>query len=79
MNETEASTGNPWSPLAYVVRRQRAMRGRTGQISHRSHGGTGLLSAAASSAAPVLRTAAATEVAGDPSDGGDGVEPSSPT
>ena len=40
------------------------------QIGHRSHGGTGLLSAAAFSAAPVLRTAAITDVAEGASDGG---------
>ena len=47
------------------------------QIGHRSHGGTGLLSAAAFIAAPVLRTATITEVAEGLSDG-DGVELSSP-
>ena len=40
------------------------------EIGHCSHEGTGLLSAAAFSAAPILRTAAATEVARDRSDGG---------
>ena len=47
-------------------------------IAHCLRGGTGLFPAAAYSATPVLRTAAATEVAKDPSDGGDGVELSSP-
>ena len=47
------------------------------QIGHRSHGGTWLLPATAYSA--VLRIAAATKVAEDPSDRGDGVELSSPT
>ena len=42
------------------------------QIGHRSHGGTGLLSAAAFSATPILRIAAITEVAKGPSDGGRG-------
>ena len=42
------------------------------QIGHRSHGGTGLLSAAAFSAVTVLRTAATTDVAEGPSDGGEG-------
>ena len=42
------------------------------RIFHRSQGGTGLLPAAAYSAAPVARTSAATEVAEDPSDGCDG-------
>ena len=41
-------------------------------IGHRSHGGMGLLSAAACSAAPILRTSAITEVAEGPSDGGMG-------
>ena len=49
----------------------------SGQVGHRFHRGMWLLSAAAYSAAPVLRTAATTEVAKDPSDGGDGVQPSS--
>ena len=43
-----------------------------------SHGETGLLPAVTYRAKPVLRTAATTEVAGDQSDEGDGVEPSSP-
>ena len=47
-------------------------------IAHCPRGGTGMFPAAAYSAASVLRTTANTEVAGDPSDGGDGVEPSSP-
>ena len=46
---------------------------------HRPHRGTELFSVIAYRATPVLRTMATTEVAGDPSDGGDGVEPSSPT
>ena len=46
-------------------------------VGHCPHGGTKLLSAVAYRATPVLRTAATTEVAGDPSDIGDGVEPSS--
>ena len=43
-------------------------------MGHCSHGGMWLLPAAAYSAAPVPRIAAATEVAEDPSDGGDGVD-----
>ena len=39
------------------------------RIGHRSHGGSGLLPAAAYSATAVLRIAVATEVAEDPSDG----------
>ena len=48
------------------------------EIDHRSHEGTRLFPAAAYRAAPVLRTVTTTEVAGDPSDGGDGMESSSP-
>ena len=40
------------------------------QIGHRSHGGMGLLSATAFSAARVLRTVAITKIADGPSDGG---------
>ena len=40
------------------------------QIGRCSDGGTGLVPAAAYSAAPILRTAAATEVADGPNDGG---------
>ena len=47
-------------------------------IGDRSHGGTGLLSAATYSVAPVRRTAATTEVVEYPSDWGDGVELPSP-
>ena len=46
-------------------------------VGHCLHGGMGLLSAVAYRATPVLRTVATTEVAGEPSDGDDGVEPSS--
>ena len=41
----------------------------SGQIGHRSYSGAGMLSAAAYSAAPVLRTAATTEVTEGSSDG----------
>ena len=44
----------------------------SGLMGHRSHGEMGLLPAAAYSAAAVPRTAADTEVAEDPSDGGMG-------
>ena len=47
-------------------------------VGHCPHGGTGLLSTVVCRATPVLWTVATTEVAGDLSDGSDGVEPSSP-
>ena len=43
------------------------------EVDHRPHGGTGLFSAVAYNATLVIRTAVTTEVAEDPSDGGDSV------